>query len=335
MKEAVEIHIAELLHYHDCVIVPGLGAFVANHRSAVIAADGCVFMPPCKEIGFNRSLHHNDGLLISHIAMKFSIPYVDAAGIVESFVIDIRDRINAGETVSLGEVGILRYDAIGNILFEANDSKSFLPEAFGLSSFRFEPLDYKHIARIESGRMVNEVISIRSPWYYRVAAAMVAGFFVLSTFNLNTPDMYQAGVTPSFKQTVNYPVEAIQTVAIPTETVEIYDNAASSALVQSSPAEIQTDEVLASPEVVTTAEVIKSSGPYHIIAASFVEAGPAAKAVAKYKAEGFEDAKVLADKSGRHRIAIKSFSNRDEAVMAMNELRKESRFASVWVHLSR
>lgn len=335
MKEAVEKHIAELLHYHDCVIVPGLGAFVANHRSAVMAADRCVFMPPCKEIGFNRSLHHNDGLLVSHIAMKSSVSYADAAGIVSSFVVGIRERIKAGEAVGLGEVGVLRCDAIGNILFEAGDSKSFLPEAFGLSSFRFEPLEYKHVARIETGRMVREVISMPSPWYYKVAAAMVAGFFILSTFNLNTPDMYQAGITPSFKQTVIYPVDAAQTVAMTADTNVVSDIATLSPSVQASLSEVQADEVAIKPAPVAEPANVISSGPYHIIAASFVEAGPAARAVDKFKAEGFEDAMVLADKSGRHRIAIKSYSNMDEAVLAMNELRKESRFASVWVHHSR
>ncbi|NLX73764.1 MAG: SPOR domain-containing protein, partial [Bacteroidales bacterium] len=46
----------------------------------------------------------------------------------------------------------------------------------------------------------------------------------------------------------------------------------------------------------------------------------------------FSGARVIADDSGRYRIAIQSYQNRDEALAAMTLLRKQSRFSTVWVH---
>ncbi|GAO29764.1 hypothetical protein JCM15548_11990 [Geofilum rubicundum JCM 15548] len=149
MSTMIEKHIAHLLHYHDCVIVPGLGGFVANYKSAMIHPEQNLFVPPLKEIGFNRSLLHQDGLLANHVAIEQSVSYAEASDILAAFVNDVRSRIAAGETVPMGEVGSLRGDAIGNILYAPNENASFLPDALGLSTFRFEPLDYKHVAKIE------------------------------------------------------------------------------------------------------------------------------------------------------------------------------------------
>ena len=36
MKLSIEKHIFELLKYHDCVIITGLGGFILNNRPAYI-----------------------------------------------------------------------------------------------------------------------------------------------------------------------------------------------------------------------------------------------------------------------------------------------------------
>ena len=58
-------HIEILLWEHDCVIVPGLGAFIANHASACYNENGDnMFLPPYRNVCFNQSLATNDGLLV-------------------------------------------------------------------------------------------------------------------------------------------------------------------------------------------------------------------------------------------------------------------------------
>ena len=68
-------HINNLLLKHNCVIVPGLGGFVANYKSARIHPVNHTFTPPAKEIVFNTGLKHNDGILATYIALELNINY--------------------------------------------------------------------------------------------------------------------------------------------------------------------------------------------------------------------------------------------------------------------
>ena len=66
----LEQYISELLYQYDCVVVPGLGGFVANYKSATIQPIQNTFSPPSKSISFNKNLNANDGLLANLIAQK-------------------------------------------------------------------------------------------------------------------------------------------------------------------------------------------------------------------------------------------------------------------------
>lgn len=309
MSTMIEKHIAHLLHYHDCVIVPGLGGFVANYKSAMIHPEQNLFVPPLKEIGFNRSLLHQDGLLVNHIAIEQSVSYAEATGILAAFVSDVRSRIAIGETVAMGEVGSLRGDAIGNILFSPNENASFLPAALGLSSFRFEPLDYKHVAKIEQKMLVPQIMQNRSPRYWAAVAAMIAGLFFFSTIELKMPEVSEAGFSSMLiPDTEQASAEIVETGALVLESEAI--------------AESTTSE----------AKLPVVARKHHIIAASFKEAAPATQTVRRFVQEGFSQAKVLENGAGRFRIALESFENRQEAIEAMQNYRRQTRFASVWVH---
>lgn len=63
-------HIEYLMTRHDCVTVPGWGAFIANYSIAEYDAVHEVFTRPCRTIGFNASVSHNDGLLVQSHAPR-------------------------------------------------------------------------------------------------------------------------------------------------------------------------------------------------------------------------------------------------------------------------
>ncbi len=312
MSSMIEKHIAHLLYYHDCVIVPGLGGFVANLKSATIQPEQHLFVPPMKEIGFNRSLLHQDGLLANHLAIEQALSYVEASATLSAFVEDVRNRIAAGETVSMGEVGSLRGDAIGNILFSPNESASFLPSALGLSTFRFEPLGYKHVAHIEQKMHVPHIMQNRSPRYWTAVAAMIAGLFFLSTFELKMPEVSEAGLSSML---------APLTEQVTAEVLESEDFVLD--------AEVEEESAVSAAEVPV---VVKR---HHIIAASFKQSAPAAQSASRFIQDGFSQAHVVPDDAGRFRIALESFEKRQDAIDAMQKYRQQSRFTTVWVHTSK
>ena len=66
-------HIEVLLLENDCVIVPGLGGFIAHNRPACIAGTDGKFIPPMRTIGFNPQLIMNNGLWCNHTC-KLIVP---------------------------------------------------------------------------------------------------------------------------------------------------------------------------------------------------------------------------------------------------------------------
>ena len=68
-------HIEVLLLENDCVIVPGLGGFIAHKRQAAYSIQKGEFMPPLRTIGFNPQLIMNDGLLVQSYMQAFNTDF--------------------------------------------------------------------------------------------------------------------------------------------------------------------------------------------------------------------------------------------------------------------
>lgn len=138
----LEKHISYLVRRHDCVVVPGLGAFLCQYYSACFDENGVSILPPGKKLAFNRWLSDDDGLLCSSVAEANSIPFSDAAGIIRREVEDIHDRLSEGESVTFGNLGTFFTESSScEILFKCNDNLSGINGAlFGLLPVTLSPL---------------------------------------------------------------------------------------------------------------------------------------------------------------------------------------------------
>jgi cell division septation protein DedD len=140
MKRNITIYIKELLFGHDCVIVPGFGAFIGNYSPAHVDHTEGLFYPPVKKITFNRHLINNDGLLIGHISSREGVGYGEARDLIVSFADDLRARVNRGEKVSLENIGIFFNNREGLLIFESDPDANYLLSSFGLTSFHRAPI---------------------------------------------------------------------------------------------------------------------------------------------------------------------------------------------------
>jgi len=147
----VTAYIRELLFGHDCVIVPGFGAFIGNYAPARIDENTGTFYPPFKQVSFNRNLNHNDGLLAGRISASAKVNYIDARNIVEEFLGGIRRRLEKGERVVFDNIGSFVNNQEGNLQFEPDKSANYLLDSYGLEPFHCQPVDgydvRKRIAR--------------------------------------------------------------------------------------------------------------------------------------------------------------------------------------------
>lgn len=130
--ETLQLHIEYLLTRHDCVIVPGIGAFIASESEATIDFEKGTITPRRRNISFNGSVVTDDGLLSHSIARREHTSYEEAhrevAVMTDKLLNDLREE---GE-ISLGMIGKLEMDSEGLITFRPRASRilsDIYPEA--------------------------------------------------------------------------------------------------------------------------------------------------------------------------------------------------------------
>ena len=189
-------HIEVLLLENDCVIVPGLGGFIAHRRQAVISAQTGEFQPPLRTIGFNPQLVMNDGLLVQSYMQAYNTDFPDATRRIEKVVTEMKDQLYQQGQVTLNHVGTIYYNMNGGYAFEPSSPSFFTPGLYGLESFTLpllkalpadEPKEYKlpEVNRPATGKKRH--FSLRRFTRNAVAiAAAVCLFFILSVPVENT-----------------------------------------------------------------------------------------------------------------------------------------------------
>ena len=128
-------YIAELLHNHECVIVPGLGGFLTSYLPARIDKGSNRFYPPSCQVAFNSSLSANDGILANHIALSCDISYNEALSEIRNWVDRSFRLLHSDGKLQLEDIGFLQLNSEGNLQFEPEIKVNFLGNSFGLPSF--------------------------------------------------------------------------------------------------------------------------------------------------------------------------------------------------------
>ena len=134
---ALEQHITELLYRHNCVIIPGFGAFVGNYKPARIDERRGIVYPPSKDVIFNKNIVRNDGLLVNKIQEEKDVSEPQARDLIEEFIAYIDQNLQEKGRLELPNLGILFFDQEKNIQFEQDRFSNLLLHSFGLSSVKF------------------------------------------------------------------------------------------------------------------------------------------------------------------------------------------------------
>ena len=106
-----------LLHDHDCLIVPGLGGFVAHPVAARYDADKGEWVPPGRDVAFNAKLTVRDGLLEQEIRRATGCTNDAAAALIDSEVAALRGALQQGNTRDIPGLGRLYLNDGGSIGF--------------------------------------------------------------------------------------------------------------------------------------------------------------------------------------------------------------------------
>ena len=106
-----------LLHDHDCLIVPGLGGFVAHPVAARYDTDKGEWVPPGRDVAFNAKLTVRDGLLEQEIRRATGCTNDAAAALIDSEVAALQDALQRGSTRDIPGLGRLYLTDSGTIGF--------------------------------------------------------------------------------------------------------------------------------------------------------------------------------------------------------------------------
>jgi hypothetical protein len=356
------LHAEYLLSIHECVIIPGLGGFVSHVSPAWFDERNSLWIPPQKELSFNPSLFHNDGLLLDSYSNTYSITYSEAFVMVEKAVLELKKELSTKNEVQFGRIGTFRYDENMALLFSpAEDLHYFSTGTYGLFPIKMIVLDDLKKAHIQystgkapESKIVRmpEVhthpvkssdtiyIPLKKKFIYRVAAAaaIILVFLFLSTpiyVDTSHKTNYAKLLAPGFNAVNHYPDENesyFTNSTAPTQNLtEIVPVVSEKkAPTVNTPGTISDNQPVAiksnapSPISQSTASSGHSAaGPYYIVIGSFPTTKDAQQFVNYAKqVSGLSNAAIL-EKNGRYRVYADSFDNRAEANQYMKEFKAE------------
>ena len=132
---------------HDCVMLPGLGGFVCNPRSAWYDEAKRQIVPPSRDVLFNARLTTNDGLVANELMAKRGVMYPEALKAVEALVDHLQQQLEAGTTVELPGLGKLYREEDRQVRFMADAEFERMLQSFGHASI---PLVAREVTKPET-----------------------------------------------------------------------------------------------------------------------------------------------------------------------------------------
>ena len=194
-------HIEYLVSRHDCVSIPGWGAFIANYSTACYDEQQELMEHPRRTIGFNALASHNDGLLAQSLMRREGLVYDDAMRFIANSVTSFQQQLAKGHEVSIGQLGHFRHND-GHIEFVPSPSENAFDRYYGLTN-----LSLKTVTSLEQEAVEQEapaaIIPAGRNLFTRKAARIAASAAVLIGLGalLSTPiivdrNHHTASITP-------------------------------------------------------------------------------------------------------------------------------------------
>ena len=143
-------HIEYLMTCHDCVVIPGWGAFIANYDKAGFDEERSVLERPQRTIGFNASVNHNDGLLAQSLVRCEGLSYDEAMRFIADSVTSFRQQLAMRSEVSMGRLGYFRSNDGNLIEFVPFFRDNATDQYYGLADFGIHTVESLELAAREA-----------------------------------------------------------------------------------------------------------------------------------------------------------------------------------------
>ncbi|MBL7953349.1 MAG: SPOR domain-containing protein [Flavobacteriales bacterium] len=335
---ALERDLHDLLFEHDCVIVPGWGGFLAQYRPARLDQARHVIHPPSKDVGFNRHLLRNDGLLTDRIAKRDEVGFASANSIIEGEVAAWRAALDSTGRLELPRIGIFYRDAQRNLQFDPDDRANFLKEAFGLRPVTATPVlrEVPREPQVIPLPRVDAVVREKGGFNWAAAAGIallltagaVGTFIGLNggtgafAFGSRPTSTYAEAPVPVAPMVARASMFALPEGAFGVQTFPLTDNDSVSLTV----------DMGAAPADTTAVAIPKKTGialRFHLVGGCFAQPENADRLLKELQDKGYP-ARRLARYGELHPVVFGSYADRTEALNALATIRGEGS-AQAWL----
>ena len=344
-------HIEILLLSNDCVIVPGLGGFMAHHAEARYDESDYTFLPPLRTLGFNPQLTMNDSLLVQSYVEAYDMSYPEALRCIEDEVNELKQHLDNEGRYELNDIGTLSVNEDGKYIFTPCEAGILTPALYGLSSFEMKPLQAKAVVlkkkepdirpaaliddpaeeptaaeiniETEEGSDEERTIIIKMSWIRNAVAvaAAVLAFFLMTTPVSNSEN----------RLAVNHLNSPVIASMMPKDSnmkkVVIEKKVSTPAPDTAILAKEETAPVKASSTPVITE---KPSVRYCIVLASYITKKNAHAFVEELQKKGYKESEVFI-RNEVTRVIYGNFKTANDAYNKLHGIQKQKGLEEAWV----
>ena len=335
-------HIEQMLSVHDCVIIPGFGGFVLQVTPTWYNAEAHRFEPLHKELVFNETLQHNDGLLIESYRQSEATDYRSAYQLVQADVAELKALLERDGQVEMAPIGVFRRGEEGQLIFEASRDTDWLNASmFGLPAFTIEPLAEElpipmNAEKTEKRRADVYYIPVNRRLVRWVAAAVVAIVVFLSA-STSVEEVNRSAYTASFVPTEMLNANMQKDEPSPAEPEPTSTKVEVTPRAETKPAPVEKPKaetkVAKAPAPKREAAKTVEAAPqkrYYIVIASLASSEQAAQYMKGVGQKDCPNMAVLQTK-GKYRVYADRFTDKAAAEKYQNTLRKNPKYKDAWL----
>lgn len=291
-RTSIEKLVEQLLHRHECVILPDFGGFIVRDSPCNFNASKDLLKPFAKHIFFNPHLIQNDGLLVSEIQKSEGINYNEALEFCKSEIEQLRNTIEQNDNKTFGKLGTF-YKGQSNVWFAPSSNINLSIDSYGLGPINISQVHSisEHNEEI-AGELKDRtsqtiadktpIVSIElpkrglKPWLVAASVALLAHFIYLGVEN-KTNNIQEASVLPSIEVVKpNIEVSKAQNVVTEESSSDLESPAGEIKPIDSNPIVDETPEPIVSEPVEPASNIIientSTEVKYELIARYRIEA---------------------------------------------------------------
>jgi hypothetical protein len=182
------------LFQHKSISIPGLGTIFLEREAASNDIGNKNFLPPIYYFRFDKYFDAPDKDFFSYLAAEKNIPDYEAIKWYNEFSYDLRNKIRLDENVAWDDVGVLKKDDTGNIVFEPVEKNPAFLKPVGANIITRKDSQHhllvgdKEITNTEVGELINPVNELAKKetwWIYALILAAAACIVLLLYFSSN------------------------------------------------------------------------------------------------------------------------------------------------------